>query len=49
MNVTVRQLAEWVRGEVLGDPELVITNARTLAEAGPGDVTFIESEKNLAA
>ena len=49
MNVTVRQLAEWVRGEVLGDPELVITNARTLAEAGPGDVTFLESEKNLAA
>jgi UDP-3-O-[3-hydroxymyristoyl] glucosamine N-acyltransferase len=49
VSVTVRQLAEWVRGEVLGDPELPIANARTLAEAQPGDITFVESEKNLAA
>lgn len=49
MGVTVRELADWVRGEVLGDPELAITNARTLTEAGPGDITFVESEKNLAA
>ena len=49
MDVTVRQLAEWVRGEVLGDPHLVISNARTLADAGPGDVTFVESDKNLGA
>lgn len=48
MSVTVRQVAEWVRGEVLGDPELAITNARTLAEAESGDITFVESEKNLA-
>jgi UDP-3-O-[3-hydroxymyristoyl] glucosamine N-acyltransferase len=49
VSVTVRQLAEWVRGEVLGDPELSITNARTLAEAGPGDITFVETERNLTA
>lgn len=49
MDVTVRQLAEWVRGEVLGDPHLVVSNARTLADAGPGDVTFVESDKNLSA
>jgi UDP-3-O-[3-hydroxymyristoyl] glucosamine N-acyltransferase len=49
VNVTVRQLAEWVRGEVLGDPELTIANARPLAEAQPGDITFVESDKNLAA
>lgn len=49
MDVTVRQLAEWVRGEVLGDPHLVVSNARTLAEAGPGDVTFVENDKNLSA
>ena len=36
MTVTVRELAEWVRGEVLGDGELPISNARTLAEAQPG-------------
>jgi UDP-3-O-[3-hydroxymyristoyl] glucosamine N-acyltransferase len=49
VGVSVRQLAEWVQGELLGDPELAITNARTLAEAEPGDITFVESEKNLAA
>ena len=49
MGVTVRQLAEWVQGELLGDPDLAITDARTLTEAGPGDITFVESEKNLAA
>lgn len=49
MNVTVRQLAEWVRGEVLGDPDLSISNARTLGDAQPGDITFVESEKNLSA
>ena len=48
MSVTVRQLAEWVRGEVLGDPELTIANARTLTDAEPGDITFVETEKNLA-
>ncbi|MBN9118524.1 MAG: UDP-3-O-(3-hydroxymyristoyl)glucosamine N-acyltransferase [Planctomycetes bacterium] len=49
MDVTVRQLAEWVRGEVLGDPDLAISNARTLADAGPGDVTFVETDKYLSA
>jgi UDP-3-O-[3-hydroxymyristoyl] glucosamine N-acyltransferase len=42
-------MAEWVRGEVLGDPELAIVNARTLADAQPGDITFVENEKNLSA
>ena len=49
MNVTVRQLAEWVRGEVLGDPDLAIANARTLTEAEPGDITFVETSKHLTA
>ena len=49
MTVTVRQLAEWVRGELLGDGELHIANARTLAEAEPGDITFVEHDRHLAA
>ena len=49
VTVTVRQLAEWVRGELLGDGELPIANARTLAEAEPGDITFVEHDKHLAA
>ena len=49
MTVTVRQLAEWVRGEVLGDGDLPISNARTLAEAQPGDITFVEHDRHLPA
>jgi UDP-3-O-[3-hydroxymyristoyl] glucosamine N-acyltransferase len=49
VTVTVRTLAEWVRGEVLGDGELPIANARTLGEAQPGDITFVEHDKHLAA
>ena len=40
MTITVRQLAERVRGECLGDGDLLIANARTLGEAQPGDITF---------
>ncbi|MFO0821615.1 MAG: UDP-3-O-(3-hydroxymyristoyl)glucosamine N-acyltransferase [Gemmataceae bacterium] len=49
MTTTVRHLAEWVRGEVLGDGDLPISNARPLAEAQPGDITFVEHEKHLGA
>ena len=49
MIVTVRQLAEWVRGELLGDGDQVISNARPLADAQSGDITFVEHEKNLSA
>ena len=49
MTVTVRQLADWVRGEVLGDGDLPITNARALADAQPGDITFVEDDKHVGA
>ncbi len=47
MTVTVRQLAAWVHGEVLGDGDLPISNARTLADAQPGDITFVEDDRHL--
>jgi UDP-3-O-[3-hydroxymyristoyl] glucosamine N-acyltransferase len=49
VTVTVRQLAEWVRGDVLGDGDLPIANARPLGEAEPGDITFIEGDRHLGA
>jgi UDP-3-O-[3-hydroxymyristoyl] glucosamine N-acyltransferase len=49
VTITVRQLAEWVQGEVLGDGDVPISNARTLGEAEAGDITFVEHEKNLPA
>src|SRR5207244_1401587 len=41
VNHTLRQLAELVQGTVQGNADLVITAARTLAEAQPGDITFV--------
>ena len=43
---TLRQLAEVVHGQVLGNGEIPIHAARTLQEAGLGDITFLETNKN---
>lgn len=45
MNATVEQLAALVRGRLVGDGTAVISSARPVNEAGPGDITFIESER----
>jgi UDP-3-O-[3-hydroxymyristoyl] glucosamine N-acyltransferase len=44
--VKVRELAQLVHGRLVGDGEVEIEGARTLEEAGPGDITFIEDEKH---
>lgn len=45
MVATVEQLAALVRGRLVGDGSVAIRSARPVAEAGPGDITFIENEK----
>ena len=45
MVATVEQLAALVRGRLVGDGTVSIRSARPVAEAGPGDITFIESER----
>ena len=45
MVATVEQLAALVRGRLVGDGSVSIRSARPVAEAGPGDITFIESER----
>jgi len=42
---TVEQLAALVRGRLDGDGSVPINSARPVGEAGPGDITFIESER----
>jgi UDP-3-O-[3-hydroxymyristoyl] glucosamine N-acyltransferase len=42
---TVEQLAALVRGRLVGDGTVSIHSARPVTEAGPGDITFIESER----
>lgn len=46
MSVTLGQLAELVHGQACGDAGLVLHAARPLAEAGPGDVTFVENDRH---
>jgi UDP-3-O-[3-hydroxymyristoyl] glucosamine N-acyltransferase len=46
VSVTLRQLAELVQGQVVGDGDLVIHSARSLQEARAGDITFLETDKN---
>jgi UDP-3-O-[3-hydroxymyristoyl] glucosamine N-acyltransferase len=45
MGFTVRELAELVHGRVSGDPDLVITSARPVGDAGEGAITFLENER----
>ncbi len=45
MVATVEQLAALVRGRLVGDGTVSIHSARPVAEAGPGDITFIENER----
>ncbi len=45
MVATVEQLAALVRGRLEGDGNVPISSARPVAEAGPGDITFIENER----
>jgi len=43
---SVQEIAAWIGGTVEGDAAFEIQHAKSLAEAGPNDLTFVESEKN---
>lgn len=47
MDVTVKQLADLVQGQVHGPDDVSIQAARPVHEAGPGHVTFVENEQKL--
>ncbi len=49
MSTTAQQLADLVQGHIQGDGTLVISHARTLREAQPGDITFVENNKHANA
>ena len=46
MPITVQQLADLVHGQVIGDAAKEIRDARPLNLAGPGDISFVENERN---
>jgi UDP-3-O-[3-hydroxymyristoyl] glucosamine N-acyltransferase len=49
VTVTVRELAEWVDGDLVGAGDVPITGARPLSETRDGDVTFVEDLKHYSA
>ncbi|MCF7887190.1 MAG: UDP-3-O-(3-hydroxymyristoyl)glucosamine N-acyltransferase [Candidatus Omnitrophica bacterium] len=45
MNYKLSQISEIVRGELSGDPEIVITGISGIKEANSGDITFLANPK----
>ena len=45
MKKTLREIAVLVKGEVCGDPDIVITGAKGIREAKEGDVTFLSNRR----
>lgn len=49
MTITAAQIAEQLRGEVLGDGSVALTGFAAADNARPGDLTFAEKESYFAA
>lgn len=49
MNLTANQVAEAIRGTVVGDGAVLLTGVAAAAKARPGDLTFAESESFFQA
>jgi UDP-3-O-[3-hydroxymyristoyl] glucosamine N-acyltransferase len=47
VSVTLKELAEAIGAELVGDPNLLITGVNTLEDAEPGQVTFLANPKYL--
>lgn len=45
MKKTLRELAEWVHGTVVGDDKIVISAVAGIEEAEPGQITFLANPK----
>ncbi len=44
----LKEIAELVQGEVVGNPETLITGVSGIREAGDGDIAYLASSKNLS-
>lgn len=48
MKKTLKELAEWVGGAIIGDGEVEISGVAPIEEAEPGEITFIANPKYLS-
>lgn len=49
MQITLQKLAEFIGGEIAGDPNVMIMGAADISDAHEGDIVFAESPKLLEA
>ena len=47
MQCSVKDVAEFVQARVIGDETVVLTGISSIPSASPGDLVFVEDEKNL--
>jgi UDP-3-O-[3-hydroxymyristoyl] glucosamine N-acyltransferase len=47
MTVNLKQIADLVSGEIVGDPGTVVSGVSSIPEAGPGDLVFADSRHHL--
>ncbi|MBX3371035.1 MAG: UDP-3-O-(3-hydroxymyristoyl)glucosamine N-acyltransferase [Nitrospira sp.] len=45
--LTLRELHDYVGGELIGSPDATVTAVASLEQAGPGDLAFVTSERHL--
>jgi UDP-3-O-[3-hydroxymyristoyl] glucosamine N-acyltransferase len=45
MKITLKEIAEFVKGELIGDPNITITGISGIKEAKEGDITFLANPK----
>ncbi len=45
--LTLRELHSYIGGELVGSPDATVTGVASLEQAGPGDLAFLTSERNL--
>ena len=48
MKFTLGEIAQFVKGELSGDPDTVITGASGIKEAKSGDITFLANSKYIS-
>jgi len=45
MRFTLREIADLVKGELIGDPDIIVTGISGIKEAKRGDITFLANSK----
>ncbi len=48
MEISAEKIAEWVQGEIVGDPNKTVSSLSNIEEAKPNDLTFLANDKYIS-